>query len=62
MSDSPTVIRALEQVLPNLRQALRNLQFGVVELQIHDFRVVRITRTEKLRVLPESQDSELAQG
>lgn len=37
-----------------LRNALRELRFGNVEIQVHDGRIVRITRTEKIR-LDESQ-------
>ena len=31
-------------------EALRGLRFGVVEIQVHDSRVVRITRTEKILI------------
>ena len=30
--------------------ALQGLKFGSVEIQIHDSRIVRITRTEKVRL------------
>ena len=30
--------------------ALQGLKFGTVEIQIHDSRIVRITRTEKVRL------------
>jgi hypothetical protein len=30
--------------------ALQGLRFGSVEIQVHDSRIVRITRTEKVRV------------
>jgi hypothetical protein len=31
-----------------IADALRGLRFGVVEIQVHDARVVRITRSEKI--------------
>ena len=31
-----------------IADALRGLRYGTVELQVHDGRVVRITRTEKI--------------
>jgi hypothetical protein len=31
-----------------IAEALRGLRFGVVEIQVHDARVVRITRSEKI--------------
>jgi hypothetical protein len=40
----------LEEVQERLVSALRGLKFGSVEIQIHDSRVVRITRTEKIIV------------
>lgn len=33
-----------------LVEALRGLRFGLIELQVHDSRVVRITRTEKVLI------------
>jgi hypothetical protein len=40
----------LAQAENHLLDALRNLRFGAIEMQVHDFRIVRITRTEKLRI------------
>lgn len=45
----PTEI-ALEEAHERILDALRNLRFGAVEIQVHDSRIVRITRTEKVRV------------
>jgi hypothetical protein len=45
-----TEASALDAVLVRVLDALRGLRFGAVELQVHDSRVVRITRTEKLIV------------
>ena len=33
-----------------IAEALSGLRFGVVEIQVHDSRVVRITRTEKILI------------
>lgn len=38
--------------------ALRGLRFGAVEIQVHDCRIVRITRTEKVRVERQRTDEE----
>ncbi|HEU5073713.1 MAG TPA: YezD family protein [Polyangiaceae bacterium] len=39
-----------KEVQDRLAEALQGLKFGTVEIQIHDSRVVRITRTEKVRL------------
>ena len=55
----PRPLRAMAPVdrsppsIPNdlrdrIADALRGLRFGVIEIQVHDARVVRITRSEKL--------------
>jgi hypothetical protein len=31
-------------------KALQGLRFGAVEIQVHDYRIVRITRSEKLLI------------
>jgi hypothetical protein len=36
-----------------LLRALRGLRFGAVEAVVHDGRIVRIERTEKLRIGPD---------
>jgi len=46
-----------KEVQDRLAEALQGLKFGTVEIQIHDSRVVRITRTEKVR-LDYSPDAE----
>lgn len=40
----------LEDLRMRILNALRGLRFGAVEVQVHDFRVVRITRTERIRL------------
>lgn len=45
-SDPPPEIPP--EVWERIERALRGLRFGTVELQVHDARVVRITRTEKI--------------
>ncbi|HEX2734504.1 MAG TPA: YezD family protein [Polyangiaceae bacterium] len=42
----------LEQARDRIWDAIRGLKFGSVEIQIHDCRIVRITRTERVRVEP----------
>ena len=48
--------RTLEEARDRIREALRGLRFGSVEVQVHDAQVVRITRTEKVRVEPNGED------
>ena len=45
----PVILRAL-------RDALRGIRFGTVELVIHDGRVVQLERREKVRFEPEVSD------
>jgi hypothetical protein len=45
-----------EEVIAVLRESLRTLRFGSVEIVIHDGRVVQIDRKEKLRVHPAAAD------
>ena len=40
----------LEQWLDLVRQQLRSLQYGVVQIVVHDSAIVQIDRTEKLRL------------
>jgi hypothetical protein len=46
---SPALLRAL-------RDALRTIRFGAVELVIHDGRIVQLERREKVRFEPEVGD------
>ncbi len=39
-------------LLRELRQALRTIRYGAVELVIHDGRVVQLERREKVRLEP----------
>jgi hypothetical protein len=41
------------QWLTLVRQQVESLQYGVVQIVVHDARVTRIERTEKLRLEPE---------
>jgi hypothetical protein len=41
---------SLAEAQDRIAIALRGLRFGAVEIQVHDSRIVRITRTEKVRV------------
>jgi hypothetical protein len=48
---TPTTEEALpSDVSERILTALSGLRFGAVEIQVHDSRVVRITRTEKVIV------------
>jgi hypothetical protein len=55
--------RPLEPSVDELRQrivdALRGLRFGQIEIQVHDSRVVRITRTEKILIEAPARDVQL---
>ena len=58
MSQSPVHASELtfEEVKERLVHALEGLRFGTIELQIHDYRIVRITRTEQVRVDPPREE------
>ena len=43
------------QWLALVRQQVESLQYGVVQIVVHDARVTRIERTEKLRLEPEGK-------
>lgn len=48
-----------KEVQERVSEALQGLKYGTVEIQIHDSRVVRITRTEKVRLdYPSDVESE----
>ena len=49
-SDNPLPMPPL--LLRELRQALRTIRYGAVELVIHDGRVVQLERREKVRLEP----------
>jgi hypothetical protein len=51
--DSPALSPA---ILHALRDALRTIRFGAVELVIHDGRIVQLERREKVRFEPEVGD------
>jgi len=36
------------EIRERIADALRGLRYGTIEIQVHDARVVRITRTEKI--------------
>ena len=38
-----------------VRQQVESLQYGVVQIVVHDARVTRIERTEKLRLEPDGK-------
>lgn len=41
---------AIDDARERIWEALKGLRFGAVEIQVHDSRIVRITRTERVRV------------
>ena len=43
------------QWLTLVRQQVESLRYGVVQIVVHDARVTRIERTEKLRLEPEGR-------
>jgi hypothetical protein len=47
-SVDPTPPPLATDLRDRITEALRGLRFGVVEIQVHDGRVVRITRSEKI--------------
>jgi hypothetical protein len=42
--------KELEQSLGLVKEQLRSLHYGVVQIVVHDSKVVQIDRTEKLRL------------
>ena len=44
------------QLLRELRQALRTIRFGAIELVIHDSRVVQLVLREKVRFEPDGSE------
>ena len=45
-----TTDTSANELRARIADALRGLRFGVIEIQVHDSRVVRITRTEKILI------------
>jgi hypothetical protein len=39
-----------EDVIQTILHAIRNLRFGTLEIVVHDFKVVRIERRERIRL------------
>ena len=50
---------ATDELRERIAEALRGLRFGVVEIQVHDSRVVRITRTEKILIETPAREVQL---
>lgn len=55
-SRDATPIKSAPSVLERVARALEGLRYGSLELVVHDFKIVRITRTEKTRL--DEQDGE----
>lgn len=56
MNQADHIVDEAEEIIAVLREALRTVRFGSVEVVIHDGRVVQIDRKEKLRFQPASED------
>lgn len=56
MSSLNPAVDDTEEVIAVLRETLRAVRFGSIEVVIHDGRVVQIDRKEKLRFQPGSED------
>lgn len=50
MATASTDESVLTDLTERIQSALSGLRFGTVEIQVHDSRIVRITRTEKIIV------------
>lgn len=50
MSAAPSTSTVDSNVLQHIVDALAALQYGVVEITVHDGRVVQIERREKIRI------------
>jgi hypothetical protein len=46
-----------EDIAQTILQAIRNLQYGTLEIVVHDSRVVRIERRERIRLDVDSKDT-----
>lgn len=56
MQESSSIlnVQAEERWLPVVRQLLRGLRFGVVQIVVQDSKIVQVEKTEKLRIHPEN--------
>ena len=50
MKDSPQLVEEERVWLSIVREQVRSLRFGVVQIVVHNAQVVQIERTEKLRL------------
>lgn len=46
----PALVAPTDEVLEEIRQQLTNLQFGSLEIQVHNGQVVQLERREKKRL------------
>jgi hypothetical protein len=58
-SAEPSLEPSGDELRQRIVDALRGLRFGVVEIQVHDARVVRITRTEKILIEAPAREIQL---
>lgn len=57
MKTTPTETSVLPEWLDIVRQKVENLNFGVVQIVVHDGKVTQIERTEKTRLDSVSTDA-----
>jgi hypothetical protein len=50
MKEDPPLTEEERSWLPIVRRQVRSLRFGVVQIVVHNAKVVQIERTEKLRL------------
>jgi hypothetical protein len=49
----------LEEITAAILRAVRGLQYGTLEIVVHDYRIVRIERRERIRLDVEPDNSEV---
>ncbi len=50
LNDDPTSKKVPRQIAAQILESLNNIQFGAVQITIHNGEVVQIDRTEKIRL------------
>ena len=46
-----------DEILPKILRALRSLRFGTLEIVVHDSKVVRLERRERIRLDVDEEES-----
>jgi len=47
-----------DEILPKILRALRSLRFGTLEIVVHDSKVVRLERRERIRLDVDEEESQ----